>query len=185
MGITITEALADVKTTGKRIEKKREFVVNYLARPEGVKDPLEKDGGSDVVVSRELQAIADLEERIVKLRIAIFNANSTNSFSIEAAGVTSGPHTVMEWLTWRREVAPKQKEFLDKMRQQFAGLRATGKQQGWNVLAPGAQAERPQDVVVSVSEADIGKEIEKIEEVLGTLDGRLSLFNATVMIADI
>lgn len=46
MALTITEALAEIKTVGKRVEKKREFIKAFLARQDGVKDPLEKDGGS-------------------------------------------------------------------------------------------------------------------------------------------
>lgn len=42
MSITITEALAEIKTVAKRIEKKRDFIRAYLSRQEGVRDPLEK-----------------------------------------------------------------------------------------------------------------------------------------------
>lgn len=41
----ITEALAELKTLNKRVEKKKEYVKAYLYRQEGLKDPLEKDGG--------------------------------------------------------------------------------------------------------------------------------------------
>jgi hypothetical protein len=61
--ITITEALADVKTIDKRIEKKKYFVQSYLVRQERLKDPLEKDGGATKVIHQERQAIQDLQER--------------------------------------------------------------------------------------------------------------------------
>ena len=44
--ITVTEALAEIKTTQKRIEKKREHILNFAWRQERMKDPLERDGGS-------------------------------------------------------------------------------------------------------------------------------------------
>ena len=55
MPITITEALAEIKTVGKRVEKKREFIKSFLARQDGIKDPLEKDGGSYQAIARERQ----------------------------------------------------------------------------------------------------------------------------------
>lgn len=55
MAITITEALAEIKTIGKRIDSKKQFVTSHLARQDGVKDPLEKDGGSAELLKRERQ----------------------------------------------------------------------------------------------------------------------------------
>src|SRR5579863_1653454 len=63
--LTITEALAEIKTINKRLESKRESVRNYIARDVRVRDPLEKEGGSAEFIKRERQAIIDLEERIV------------------------------------------------------------------------------------------------------------------------
>lgn len=54
---TITEALAEIPTIEKRIEKKSEFILNYLYRQSAVRDPHEKDGGSSTLIHRELQAI--------------------------------------------------------------------------------------------------------------------------------
>ena len=39
MDITITEALAEVPTIGKRIAKKQQFVQDFLARQAIVRDP--------------------------------------------------------------------------------------------------------------------------------------------------
>ncbi len=54
--LTITEALAEIPTIEKRIEKKREFILNYLYRQSSVRDPHEKDGGSTVLIVREAGA---------------------------------------------------------------------------------------------------------------------------------
>lgn len=52
--MTITEALAEITTIGKRIAKKQEFIINHLGRISMVRDPLEKDGGATAVVSKSL-----------------------------------------------------------------------------------------------------------------------------------
>src|SRR5277367_6394116 len=99
--VTITEALAELKTIDKRIQKKREFVLGYLLRQEMFKDPLERDGGSVSAIKREMQSIRDLEERKIGIRRAIQQAN-------ERTNVTVGKQTrsIADWLVWKREVAP-------------------------------------------------------------------------------
>src|SRR3954451_8770915 len=109
--ITITEALAELKTIDKRIEKKREFVLTYLLRQEMFKDPLEKDGGSVSAIKRETQAIHDLEERKIVIRRAIQQANERNSIAVGKQA-----RSIADWLVWRREVAPIQQQFLANIR---------------------------------------------------------------------
>ena len=43
--ITITEALAEVKTIEKRVTKKQDFVASHVLRQEMIKDPLAEQGG--------------------------------------------------------------------------------------------------------------------------------------------
>ena len=135
MPITITEALAGIKTVSKRIEKKREFILNYLARPDGIKDPLEKEGGSHEAIMREAQAVGDLESRIIALRRGIGLANDKTT--VEVGGVS---RSVTDWLTWRRDVAPKHKEFLARVSATVKQIRDTAKKQGFQTLTPGATA---------------------------------------------
>lgn len=179
MGITITEALAEIKTVGKRIEKKRAFVGGFLARQDGVRDPLEKDGGSAKVITEERQGIADLESRIIGLRRGIQRANDETAVTIN--GVT---RTISEWLTWRRDVAPGQKAFLASIQGGLANVRNQAKQQGAAMISATAITAdtKPTDIVVNVDERAIGDEIEQLEDTLGQLDGQLSLKNATVLI---
>jgi hypothetical protein len=73
--ITITEALAEIPTIVKRIDKKQEFILNFLYRQSAVRDPHEKDGGSSELIKREMQAIDDLQARLVKIRSSIQLAN--------------------------------------------------------------------------------------------------------------
>jgi hypothetical protein len=177
VAITITEALAELKTLGKRIEKKREYVASYLARQDGLKDPLEKDGGSADVIRRERQAIADLELRHVSIRTAIQKVNQSTPISI---GETT--KTIAEWLTWRKEMAPGAQAFVNKLRQMVIQARTQAQQKGWGVVTATGTAAQPTDVVINVDEAALASEAEQLETILGTLDGQLSLKNATVLI---
>lgn len=173
--MTITEALAEIKTLTKRIAKKREFVDRYLWRQEGNKDPLEKDGGSPEVLRRERQAIADLEQRIVDIRRAITYANLATDISVN--GTT---RSIYDWLTWRREVADGQRGFVSRVQSRITQMRQDAAQQQIKVVE--GRGENLTDVVVNVNEAELAEEAERLEEYLGTLDGLLSLKNATVTI---
>jgi len=173
---TITEALAELKTLDKRISSKRESIKGFLTRREGLKDPLEKDGGSMEFIKRERQALGDLNARRINIRTAIQRVNHT--IPIEICGVTK---TLAEWLTWRKEVAPDEQRFLSQVRQAVLVERTNVTRQGGSVVEAGKDGKLT-DLVVNVDEAQLAKEHEQIEEILGTLDGVLSLKNATVTI---
>lgn len=179
--MTITEALAEIKTTGKRITKKREAISGYIARQDNLKDPLAADGGSVEFIKRERQAIRDLEGRIVELRAKIAAANARTTVTVE--GET---RSVADWLTWRREVAPGTQQFLSGLRGGLDNLRKQVAQKGLGVLNATATVNtaevKPTDVWVNISEKELADEIERLETVLGTLDGQLSLTNATTAI---
>jgi hypothetical protein len=175
MDITITEALAEVPTIGKRIARKQQFVQDFLSRPSAVRDPHEKDGGSVELIKRELQGIADLEQRLINIRSGIAKSNAATSITI---GTTT--RTITDWLTWRREIAETQKFRLNGMAGILRQLRAKAQQQGVKV------AENPEgftDYVINVNEKELSDQAEALETTLGSLDGLLSLKNATVTIA--
>lgn|SRR3990167_4041310 len=174
--LTITEALAEVKTIEKRIQKKREFVMSYLYRQEALKDPLAKEGGSGAAIDRELQAIRDLADRHVAIRAAIARANAETTLSVN--GTT---RSVADWLTFRREVAPTSSQFLREVRGRIDAVRSEASKRGFVTVAAGAEA-RPGDVVVNLDEMTLAKDIEAMEETLGQLDGALSLKNATTFV---
>jgi len=178
MALTITEALAEIKTIGKRIEAKRNFVNGILWRPEALKDPLEKDGGSYQAIRRERQSIVDLETRAVMLRRAIQGANEATLVSINGSS-----RSIADWLVWRRDISPGTKAHLAAMRQALANMRTQARQQGVNIAATADAAQR-NDVIVNVNEQELANEIEQLEDTLGQLDGQLSLKNATVIIQE-
>jgi hypothetical protein len=179
MALTITEALAEIKTINKRLEAKRNGLMPFLARQDGVRDPLEKDGGSLSFIVSERQAVGDLGKRVVALRRGIQKANDSTIVTINGAS-----RTISEWLTWRREIAPGEQAFLGKLRSHINGLRENAKRQGAVLVGPGATAQAPTDFIINISESDLGAQIEGLEETLGVLDGQLSLKNATTIIEE-
>lgn len=180
--MTITEGLAELKTIGKRMEKKREFIASYLMRQDAFKDPLDKDGGSPEAIRRERQAIDDLAKRHVAIRLAIQAVNQITPVTVE--GET---RMLADWLTWRKEIAPGIIKFLTSTMSTINQTRKTAQQKGVSMIGVGAVAvagteAKPQDVIVNIDESELAKQAERMEAVLGGLDGQLSLKNATVTI---
>lgn len=177
--MTITEGLAELKTIGKRLVKKREGILPYIWRQEGIKDAIREEGGSAAFIAREVQAIADLEKRIVLIREAIQTAGRSTPITVE--GVTMN---LTSWLTWRKEVAPDRRTFLHTLLKTAQTARATAKQKGWGAVSVAKEkdAESATDVVIHIDEQALIAEVEQLEKILGDLDGQLQLRNATVQI---
>lgn len=178
MSTTITEALAEIKTIGKRIEKKRQSIATYLARDSRLKDPLEKDGGSAKFIASERQGISDLESRIVAIRTAIQRSNLAT-----VATIGNRTLSVSEWLTWRREVSAGAQQFLASLNNGVRSVREKAqKEVVRSVGAEGTIEQKALEVVVNVDEKVLLEEQENLEKTLGELDGRLSLLNATTIV---
>ena len=184
MKLTITEALQEIKTLVARIQKKRESIKPYVMRDSRVRDPFEKDGGMEKFIREERQSVGDLEARIITIRTQIQASNLGSSLTIG-----DRTRSVAEWLTWRRELSKGQKEFLQSLWSLIQGNRQQVQQKGGRVVANVAASaaitldqNTPVEVLVNVDEQGLLKEIEGMEETLGVLDGRLSLFNATTTI---
>jgi len=175
--MTITEGLAELKTIGKRIEKKRAAIQTYLVRPAVVKDPLAAQGGSAAYVKQEMQSIYDLLTRFATIRHAVQSKNLGTQLTIE--GLT---RTVQGWLNWRKEIAPIYTKHLQQIRANIDAVRnQTHRQQG-RVLKEDAQDANQTDVLINLDEVVLNQDLERIETILGTLDGKLSLLNATTTI---
>ncbi len=138
--LTITEALAEIKTLEKRIEKKSGSLQPYIGRQEGVKDPLEKSGGSAAFIAAERQSIGDLQKNIVNLRIGINRANDNTTITIE--GVT---RTISEWLIWRRDISKNEQKLLQVLRSSIESIRQGAKRQGLNLVSKETEALQPSD----------------------------------------
>lgn len=181
--ITITESLQEIKTINKRLEKKTAALAPYLARDTRNRDPLAKDGGSEKFIVEERQSINDLQERIIGIRTAIQKSNLASSVTVGGKS-----RTVAEWLTWRREVANAQVNLLSSMSQGLHNIRNEIQKKGGKVVAAAVAVNEafdpagPPEVIVNVDEKELIQEREKLEQMLGDLDGKLSLFNATTVV---
>jgi L-lactate utilization protein LutB len=182
MGMTITEALAEIKTIGKRLEKKRQAIYANLGRDMRLVDPLE--GGSVEFIKRERQAIEDLEKRIVAIRTAIQKSNLETRTTVGEM-----THTIAEWLTFRREVATGRQQFLASINNGVKNIRDKIQREGGRVTSVGMAAtaivdtnKNVADVSIHVNERELLAEQERLEQTLGELDGKLSLLNATTVI---
>jgi hypothetical protein len=172
--LTITEALAEIKTINKKIEKKRIFVGANLVREDFLRDPFEKDGGGEEVLKRELQSISDLEERVVKIRSAINKKNQEQPLKIG-----NQERSIADWLVWRRDVMPGHRQALTTMQNSITSAKQRVSNQAYRATnVDGAQEQKPVGLKVNVDEMRLAQEIEEMENVLGNLDGQLSLLNA-------
>lgn len=177
MTMTITEALAEIKLLTKRHASEHQFVMQNLYRQDAYKDPHLNDGGSEEVISRKLQSLAHLRERIVKIRSAINHVNASKFLVIEGV-----ERTVADWIIWRREVAPLENQALSQMASQIASARQQAQQKGLSVRGPGEEAQAINDLHINLSEADLQEDRTRLETILGRLDGQLSLANATTYV---
>jgi hypothetical protein len=183
MSMTITEALAEIKTIGKRLEKKRTGVLQNIGRDARLKDPL--DGGTVEFVKRERQAITDLEARIVTIRTAIASSNLSTFATVGAE-----TRTVFEWLTFRREVAEGRRLFLAQMNNYIRQVREKVQKDGGRVITANVAStaivegsgKQAIEVIIHLDEKELLEREENLLKILGDLDGKLSLLNATTVI---
>jgi hypothetical protein len=174
----ITEALQQVKILAERIQKKRKFVEGNVTSNSRFIDPLKKDGGSDKVIASELQAIGDLEQNLVNVRTAIQKKNLESYLTFE--GTT---RTVAEWLIWRREISGGQQVFFAQLASKIVTTRAAHERAQQSApQTPEGQAVKESNINVHMSETALAKDTESLGIILGTLDAKLSIFNATTMV---
>jgi hypothetical protein len=166
--MTLTEAFAELKNIQARIKKKREFIGSHLIYPDAIKDPLIKDGGTVDVLQREQQGIADLQKRLIGIRTAMQTANLNTTITV--SGTT---RSLAGWLAWRKDVMDGERSFLANVRRSIDNVRT-------NVRTKGDDPSKA--VVINIDEGELGQRTEALEQVIATLDGQLSLKNATTLI---
>ena len=177
--MTITEALQEIKTINARLEKKRAGIMPYVVRDNRARDPFEAQGGSASYVQQERQSIRDLEHRLVKIRTEIQKSNLYSRVTVGDRDMT-----VSEWLTWRREVSSGSSLFVDSLIRGIQGVRDQMQKKGGRVTAVASAeinvaSDAPPEAVVNVDELALMRERDEMQQTLGALDGKLSLFNAT------
>ena len=177
MEMTITEALEDVRLTEKKILKSIEILCSNVVRYNHVDDPFEKYGGSMEIQKRELQSMHDLGERRVGIREAIAKANLETMLKI-------GDHyrSITGWLTWRREVAEVEQETMVRL-VKIAEKEIKQAQDNPRLFKEKDDEEaKLAKLVLNVDIHNLNTKAMEIEDVLGVLDGKLSLLNATTVI---
>ena len=175
--LTITEALAEIKTIDKRIAKKQEAILQHVARQDFLRDPLEKSGGQAAYVMQETQAIGDLERRKVAIRFAIQVVNLNTVVEVEGETMT-----IAAWLIWKREVQHQMESFYSAISNRVQQVRQEAQRKGVNVTSATTAPAAPNDVIINVDEVKLQASIEHVQVVIGKLDGVLSLKNATTTI---
>jgi len=173
---TITEALAELKTIDSKIETTKSFVLQYAVRQGSAVDPLLDDGGSDKIIPQKIQSLTDLLVRKVEIRTAI------NKKNLETQ-VTVGNKTksVAEWIIWRREAKPQQLKVFQELQKTILNIRQQCQQKGL-IVKEGEQPSKNNEVSCFISESLVNKEIESLNEIENTLDGKLSMINATTTV---
>lgn len=173
MKFTITEGLAEIKTLNKRIEKARKFVLDHLFL-RGL-DPMIKDGGMRAQVDKTTQQANDLAARLVDIKMAINGVNMETDLSIDGQTLT-----IAKWLIWRREVSAGIGVFQAQLIARINQVRQEVKKEDLN-LSDSIQS--VEDVAMHINEVQLQEQIDQHEKIMGELDGKLSMLNATTDIS--
>lgn len=173
---TITEALAELKTIDSKIETTKNFVLQYAIRQGTTIDPLADDGGSDKVIPQKIQSLTDLLARKVSIRTAINKKNLETQVN-----VGDKVKSVAEWIIWRREAKPQELKVFQELQKSILNIRQQCQQKGLT-LKDGEQPSKMNEVSCFISESKVNSAIESLNEIETTLDGKLSMINATTLI---
>ena len=90
---------------------------------------------------------------------------------------------IAQWLTWRKEVGPKQLEFVNSCLGRIRGVREECKKRGYAVNARESASEvahgwKPGEVTFHLNEGKLLDEQEELDALLGELDGKLTMINS-------
>jgi hypothetical protein len=175
--MTITEALAEVKLIGKKVEKKRETVLTNLTRVKIVPDPFkDEEGGANGALTREIQSVESHLARLCRIRGAIAKANLNTQLTLNES-----QKSVSEWLAWKREVAEGQLKFLaDIPNKTKAALDSFTKNPSVYKDPEGKVALH--EIVTNLDYPLYLKKYEQQQDLFEQLDGKLSLLNATTVV---
>jgi len=176
--VTVTEALAEIVLIGKKMEKHRSFIQGHISMYDYEDDPFEKEGGTKEMNSRVIQAITDLGQRLVRIRSLVAESNLRTVLTIGKTTLS-----LADWLVWRREIAESlQQVFMGATKQANNAISINREKPR---LVPKQAEDQEQQIAKLILNVDIpslDKSAMEIEEILGVLDGKLSLLNATTII---
>lgn len=140
-------------------------------------DKFSKDGGAEKVLTSELQSIENLNLNLIKIRSAIMKANLENNIVIDGASLP-----IYSWLVWRKEVfnvlQRTYEDIWEKTKQEVDKSMRTPQVVKDN---EGKVIELAR-VIPNMNHVECQKIFQKISETNDSLDGKLSLANATIVI---
>lgn len=171
--MTITEALAEIKLIGKKLDSKGDTILKNLTRFEHMPDVL---GDSKSVLAQEMQSMSDLWARHIKIRSAISKANLTETIKIN-----DDEMTISEWITWKREISAKELNMCTNIRNKLKMEtdRAASNPQAYKDADQNNQFFK---LICNLSYHQYVERSQYIQERLDKLDGLLSLKNATTIV---
>jgi hypothetical protein len=173
--MTIQEGLSEARLIQNKVEKKQRYIHQNLWRLSNNVDPLADSDGSEAVIDREMQAVADLQLRLIKIRVAIQTANLENTLKVH-----DHERPIAEWIIWKREVLPIQKRFYDGMATGIVNARNQMRDRPLHQVSSPTGGEI--DVINHVNVDELASWIEELQELDDILDGRLTLRNAQIEI---
>jgi hypothetical protein len=174
--ITITEGLSEITLIKKKIQDKQTKILGMLFQVSHLPDPFAHDGGSFKVIASEMQSVNDLYRKLVAIRAAISTANLTHVITIMDLTLT-----IHDWLIWKRELSKNEIDFYDKLCRDVKSH--------LDAIARSPQVYKDENQIVQIVKTTLNvnypnclKHNENRKDILGKLDGQLSLKNATILI---
>jgi hypothetical protein len=171
--MTISQAMATLKLLDKRIEGEIRDLDAYAVRRDSAADPLVRKGSNSAIyVAARQQAIADMSAQKIAIKEAIALANQATSLTVAVE-----TRTVSQWIVWKRIVAPG-------MQTMYAGLltKINRERAALDRENMAVAADSRVQLVVNLDEQKLREDAKHLEDILGELDGQLSIINATTMI---
>lgn len=164
----IIEALKNLKTIQKRIEKNCEQIKQYCGYVNSETPAFETEEKQRMEVNSLIQSNLDLEVEYLRLKKAV---EQTNLAVIVAIG--SRNYTITELISIRRVVG----KFRLNTYNSLSPVQAMSRlQQVYN--KPGWDSTNPPKIVLVFKEEDKNRNIKDWEEFLSSIDGKLEVVNA-------
>jgi hypothetical protein len=180
--MTITEALSEINLIKKKLISKRAAIQQTLVRATHMPDVYEKEGGSRQFMSREMQSIADLNLRLIRIRSEISRVNQTTFITITEGELTIS-QSIHDWLIWKREVIKDLLSFMQQVTHAVKMHNDTASKQP-QVYKDEKDAVALVKYEVNIHYPDWMLTQANLNAALEKLDGQLSLKNATTFILE-
>jgi hypothetical protein len=168
----IIEALKNLKTIQKRIEKNCEQIKQYCAYVSVEAPVYETPEKQQAEVGSLIQANLDLEKEYLRLKKAIENTNLNVVVTI--AGKS---YTITELISLKRVAGKFRTNTYQSLNPQIAMTKLN------EIYRKGVDANNPAKVISLYAEADKNKALREWDDFLSQIDGKLEVVNAETELA--